>query len=144
MGTSAIDLKGQTLASTGARVVAMIVDIIISGIIGGVFIIGLPSDLAMVGNLISIIVSVVYFVGLTHYTDGQTVGKMVMNIKVMALDESNATVSIQGNWVALFLRWLLYIVEVFFCFLIAIILVWQNENNQRIGDMVAKTVVVQA
>ncbi|MFW9916584.1 MAG: RDD family protein [Candidatus Thorarchaeota archaeon] len=144
MATSAIDLKGQTLAGTGARIIAMFIDLIIVGVIGGVFMFGLPEDLAIVGNLITLVVSIAYFMGLTEYTDGQTVGKMVMNVKVMALDESNAVVSIKGNWVANFLRWLLYIIDVGLCCLIGIILVWQTENKQRLGDMIGKTVVVRA
>ncbi|MHA2272643.1 MAG: RDD family protein [Candidatus Hodarchaeales archaeon] len=144
MATSAIDLKGQTLAGTGARAIAIIIDLIITGLIGGVLMVGLPEDLAMLGNIITIVVSAAYFVGMTHYTDGQTVGKMAMSIKVVVLDESNAAVSIQGNWAALTLRWVLYIVDVVLCCLIGLILVWQTENKQRVGDMVAKTVVVRA
>ncbi|MHA2232281.1 MAG: RDD family protein [Candidatus Hodarchaeales archaeon] len=144
MATSTMDLKGQVLAGTGARAVAMLIDLIIIGIINGVVIFGLGEDLATVANIISIVVFAAYFVGLTQYTDGQTVGKMAMSIKVVALDEANAAVSIQDNWPALFLRWLLYIVDVIFCCLISIILIWQTENKQRLGDMIGKTVVVRA
>lgn len=144
MATSTMDLKGQVMAGTGARAVAMLIDLIILGVINGVIIVALGEDLAMLANIAAIVVFGVYFVGLTQYTDGQTVGKMAMSIKVVALDASNAAVSIQGNWPALFLRWLLFFVEVLFCCLIGIILIWQTENKQRLGDMIAKTVVVRA
>ncbi|MFX0115862.1 MAG: RDD family protein [Candidatus Hodarchaeota archaeon] len=145
MAATSIDLKGQQFAGTGSRIIALFIDLLIVGIVGGIITYPLlDTDLVLIGYILEIIIFLVYFVGLTHYTDGQTAGKMVMNIRVMALDENNVVVSAQGNWVALFLRCLLYIVDVFLCCLIGIILVFQTQNKQRLGDMIAKTVVVRA
>ena len=41
-------------------------------------------------------------------------------------------------------RWLLLVVDAFFCFLVGLITALATTGHQRVGDLVAKTYVVSA
>jgi len=69
------------------------------------------------------------------FVDGQTIGKSIMSIKVMCLDGS------KPSKMALFLRWILYIVD--FGLGIGIVSIVFSKNCQRMGDLAAGTTVVK-
>lgn len=68
---------------------------------------------------------------------GQTVGKMIMKIKVVRLDGAPT------EWHNLFVRWMLRIVDLWiFSPSIGILSILLSDKKQRIGDSAAGTVVI--
>jgi uncharacterized RDD family membrane protein YckC len=127
------------LADTGRRVVAYIIDVIIVGVIVGV--IGVTLEAIGLGNVFSSLVATVLGFGYFIYmegTTGQTFGKRVMNIRVVT--ETGADITMAQSAVRNILR----IVDTFFFGLIGLILIIFTQKRQRIGDMVAKTIVIEA
>ena len=68
---------------------------------------------------------------------GQTLGKRICGIKVLNKDFSPCDIS------AGFLRNLLRIADAFFYYLVAVIAIAANFKWQRVGDVIAETVVVR-
>jgi uncharacterized RDD family membrane protein YckC len=69
---------------------------------------------------------------------GKSFGKMIMKIKVVKLDGTQATLP------AYFLRWVLRIIDtVIFSPGVALLILVLNEKGQRLGDMSAGTTVVK-
>lgn len=69
---------------------------------------------------------------------GYTPGKYLLGLVVIKPDGSNCTIG------ASILRNLLWIVDSFPTFnLIAMVSIWLTDDNQRVGDLVADTVVVK-
>ncbi len=129
-----------TLANIGERILAWIVDImiILSYVLSIVLIISFDwfsgSD----------VITFVFFVPLFFYdfafeqfNNGQSPGKKLMKIKVIALDGT------QGSFGKHFLRWILRPIDVGISYgLAAVITILINGKGQRIGDIVAGTSVV--
>ncbi len=70
--------------------------------------------------------------------NGQTLGKIAMNIRVVMLDGSQPGIG------AYLMRWLLRLVDTkLFSGLVAIIAIAASERGQRIGDIAAGTTVVR-
>ena len=68
---------------------------------------------------------------------GQTIGKMIMRIKVVRLDGAPT------EWYNLFVRWMLRIVDLWiFSPSIGILSILLSDKKQRIGDAAAGTVVI--
>jgi len=68
---------------------------------------------------------------------GQTVGKMIMKIKVVKVDGTRATIY------QYFVRWLCSIADIFLCFgALGISSIVVTKNAQRIGDIAAETAVI--
>jgi uncharacterized RDD family membrane protein YckC len=138
------------------RFVAILIDTIIIAIIGGILSISFNalavitnspsgtvtvSPASAVGGLVSLAVFVLYFTLLEgHY--GQTVGKMAVKIKVVReadgaqIDYSEAAV----RTILRFLDLIPYIIP----YLLGATLIWSSDKKQRLGDRVARTVVVKA
>jgi uncharacterized RDD family membrane protein YckC len=68
---------------------------------------------------------------------GATIGKMVLGLRVVKLDGSRI------SWKESIIRTLLRIIDGLFGYLLGAILVWKSPTKQRLGDRVAKTVVVR-
>lgn len=143
----------KKLATLGQRIVAWIVDLIIIGIIaavlgglafGSIFLGGLAANpFAAVFGVTALVVMFVVIFGYTIYFEGarqgQTVGKMVMKIRVV--DEKT------GKFITMeqaLIRNILRIIDNQVIGLIAVILIAVTEKKQRLGDILAKTVVVKA
>lgn len=73
-----------------------------------------------------------------HNHSGQTIGMRVMSIQVVSVDGSPAS---RGQ---LLIRALLFLVDVGMTPLIGLISMLVTSKNQRVGDLVAKTIVRSA
>jgi uncharacterized RDD family membrane protein YckC len=139
-----------------SRIVAVIIDTIIVGVVA--FILALPFGvLAMLNPMAyanpmlaaqvaaaSLAVSglsLLIFVGYYTYfegTTGQTIGKKIVNIKVVK--ENGKPMTYMDSLVRTILR----VVDGIGFYLIGFIVILASEKKQRIGDMAARTLVVKA
>jgi uncharacterized RDD family membrane protein YckC len=136
---------------TGRRILAIIVDGIIvalpTGLMGallGVVSAGggeVSASLEGVAGLFVALTSVVlyfgYYVLMEGYL-GQTLGKMLLGIKVIREDDGG----VPGVKAAA-IRTVLRIVDGLFSYLVGFIAVLASAKNQRLGDMAAHTLVVR-
>jgi uncharacterized RDD family membrane protein YckC len=134
---------------TGRRIVATIIDGMIigalygamSGTFGTVTTAGSATHwtatMPFGGSLGYAIVVAGYYILLEGYR-GQTVGKMLLGIKVI----NEATGGAPGMAGAT-LRTVLRVVDGLFGYLVAFIVVLSSAKRQRLGDMVARTLVVR-
>jgi uncharacterized RDD family membrane protein YckC len=130
----------------GRRIVAGIIDLVVLFII--FFIIGLlfgdsdtsgdgaSFELSGLPALLGFVVAFGYYF-VMEATSGQTLGKKVMGIKVVALDGP-------FSWGKSAIRTILRIVDGFFFYVVAVIVIAISKRGQRIGDMAAGTIVVRA
>ena len=128
-----------TVASVGDHIFAQLID-------WGVLLayIALLTWFVVETNISGWVVATLYLFPLLFYTlicevlnQGQTLGKMVLNIRVVKMDGSMPTLG------AYLMRWMLWLIDgpaTSFVGLVAMIL---NRNNQRLGDMAAGTVVIK-
>jgi len=142
----------RKLATIWQRVVAWIIDIIIVGIISAIlgvlafssfFLRGMTSNPAMVMfSITAIIVVFLVMFGYTIYFEGtqkgQTLGKRAMGIRVVD-EKSGKNITLEQA----IIRNILRIIDNQFFGLVAFILIVVTEKRQRIGDIIAKTIVVQ-
>jgi uncharacterized RDD family membrane protein YckC len=133
---------------TGRRILATIVDGVIFGGLYAVMVI-LFGSISTVGSanwngsmpalptLLYGVIVVLYYILLEGYL-GQTVGKMLLGIKVVREDDGEVP-GLGGATI----RTLLRIVDGIFNYLVAFIAVLISGKNQRLGDMAAHTLVVR-
>lgn len=132
---------------TGRRVLATIVDGIVltvgfwvmSALFGTTSVEGgqVGASLSGVAALGSFILVFAYYILLEGFL-GQTLGKMLLGIKVVRED----TGEVPGLGAAT-IRTLLRIIDSLFFYLVAFIAVLASQQNKRLGDMVAHTLVVR-
>jgi uncharacterized RDD family membrane protein YckC len=100
------------------------------------------SEYAIVGNKFLLYLLIIFAIGFLYLAvfqgiKGWTLGKLVLGIRVV--DESGRTGPGVGKGA---IRWVLWIVDGFFFYLVAFITALTSDKNQRVGDMAAKTFVV--
>ena len=132
---------------TGRRVLATIVDAIVLSVFFWVMSLlfgTTTAEGAQVGfslgglpSLFSFVVVFAYYMLLEGYL-GQTLGKMLLGIKVVRED----TGGVPGLGPAA-LRTVLRIIDGLFFYLVAFISVLATQKNRRLGDMAANTLVVR-
>jgi uncharacterized RDD family membrane protein YckC len=133
---------------TGRRILATIVDGLVFGLLyavmallfGTVTSVGAANwsgSLPALPSLLYVVIIALYYILLEGYL-GQTVGKMVLGIKVVR--EDNGEFPGLGGAA---IRTLLRIVDGLFSYLVAFITVLISGKNQRLGDMTAHTLVVR-
>ena len=137
----------------GRRVLATIIDVLLLGVVAslltapgalidgwgsGQFSDAASSLLFSFGGLAALLVYFAYFTIMEgHY--GQTLGKMALGIKVVRESDGRAP----GTKAAV-LRTLMRIVDSIGSYPVAFVVALVSDKNQRLGDMVAKTLVVRA
>jgi len=135
------------LASLGARIIAFGIDyfLMICYVVSAYFLLdafglfGVSTDRWLVYGLYSLVLLPAFFYAFLMETffRGQTVGKMIMKIKVVKTDGTRATIY------QYFVRWLCSIVDIFLCAgALGISSVIVTRNAQRIGDIAAETAVI--
>jgi uncharacterized RDD family membrane protein YckC len=132
---------------TGRRILATIVDAIVFSVIFWVLALLFGStsaeggsvafSLGGLGSLICLVVIFAYYTLLEGYL-GQTLGKMLLGIKVVR--EDNGGVPGLG---AAAIRTVLRIIGGILFYLVAFISVLATQKNRRLGDMAANTLVVR-
>jgi uncharacterized RDD family membrane protein YckC len=135
----------------GRRVLSTIIDVVllcivasilsapgalIDGVADGRISDGVSGFLFSTGGIATLIVTFAYF-AIMEGRYGQTLGKMALGIKVVREDGGRI-----GTREAV-LRTLMRIVDSIGSYLVAFITVLISGKNQRLGDMVAKTLVVR-
>jgi len=131
------------IASVQKRIIGGLVDMVLLMvgymIFGKLFGTAAGGVIALSGipAFIYLIFGFLYFVLMEGRT-GQTVGKMVAKTKVV-----NASWE-QINMQEAVLRTLLRFIDGFLFYLVGLIVIVSSEKNQRLGDLVAKTYVVDA
>ncbi len=129
------------LASVGDRILAYLIDRLILVLFVVALIVlfaNLEMEIIWVWVVVIVIPYLVYSLMFEIFMNGQTPGKAAMNIRVIRLNGTPATV---GDYI---LRWIFAPID--FGFLggaIALILVAAGGKGQRLGDMVAGTTVVK-
>ena len=136
----------------GIRFVAQLIDgivLIVFYLVIGYLVAGLAGGLTPEGFKLegapailviglTIICWLVYFIVLESFWRGRTLGKRLTGIQVVKAD--GAPIGFSEAVVRNVLR----LVDGFCCYLVGAILVWLSPRRQRLGDRVAKTVVVKA
>lgn len=133
----------QTPASLGERFLALLIDYILIGLY-------LYSTLALISwfqtstdFMVTIFLIMIYLPVLLYsflcetFNHGQSLGKRVMNIRVVKADGSTPSI---GSYL---LRWLLFPIDFFFTGGIGILSILLTKNSQRLGDLAAGTMVIK-
>lgn len=126
--------EAYRLAGISDRFVAIIIDTIIVGIIGGMFFAGTKSSLFGIG--ISSIIGVIYQWYFLTVHDGQTPGKMMMKIRVIKENGAPLTAA------EAILRYIGYHVNTW-VFSLGWIWAAVDERNQGWHDKIVRTYVVR-
>ncbi|MGZ8889293.1 MAG: RDD family protein [Halobacteriota archaeon] len=142
------------------RFVAILIDVIILVIITGIITAPLnapivtvtvsegvwntataPNPLSWLAGGVSLLIWFVYFV-LLEGSYGQTVGKMLVKIKVVR-EEDGTKIDYKDAVVRNVMR-IIDFIPYFIPYLLGAILIWTSDTKQRLGDRTAHTVVVKA
>ena len=91
----------------------------------------------LLGSLLWIVFFLVYYVYMEG-SRGQTIGKMLTRIKVVSEDGGKI------NMNQALIRNVLRIIDAIAFYLVGAVLIWRSEKKQRLGDSVAKTIVIKA
>jgi len=130
-----------TLAGLSDRIFAHLIDLVIIGSTTALlFAILVTTGLLQSSPYLIILAFIPYF--FYHLTfeitmHGQSIGKKTMNIKVVKLDGTEATIS------GYLLRWLIRPIDIVFYGGIAILFIIVGGKGQRLGDLAAGTTVIK-
>jgi uncharacterized RDD family membrane protein YckC len=130
---------------TGRRIVQYIVDIILYGIIGSLLYFALHRGHGATGAILTAVYVVViiawyflYWAYIPFARNGQTLGMSLLSIRVISRDGGPASL------MQLFVRSILLILFGGISLLVGIITMMFSRYRQRVGDHIAKTMVVAA
>jgi uncharacterized RDD family membrane protein YckC len=134
---------------TGKRIVAAIFDIVVLAVVFVVFAVLFGDSQAETEDSASFNLSLeggpalIYFIVVLAYyfvmeaATGKTLGKMIMGLRVQALDGAYTPMKA-------FLRNLLRVIDGLpFLYLLGLLLVVLSKRKQRLGDMAAGTIIVK-
>lgn len=135
----------QTPASIGERLVARIIDYVLLFlyIISTVYILERANIHASSGISFVLLFLFIYLPAFFYsllcevFNQGQSVGKKLLNIRVIKVDGSTPGL---GSYL---LRWLLYTVDVPLTGGLGVVVVLLNKNGQRLGDLAGGTMVIK-
>ena len=122
--------------SVGPRFLALLIDSVIIGVVGGLLSLPFHNATGVLGGSIGIL-TLLYFI-VMEATRGATLGKMALGLRVVKTDGSPI------SWSESIIRNLLRIIDGLFVYLVGAILVWTSPLRQRLGDRAAKTVVIRS
>ena len=122
--------------SVGPRFLAYLIDGLIIGAVSGLLFFPFRDAPGAWGGSIGLL-SILYFI-VMEATQGATLGKMALGLRVVKVDGSPI------SWRESIIRNLLRIVDGLFAYLVGAILIWNSPLRQRLGDRAAGTVVVRS
>jgi uncharacterized RDD family membrane protein YckC len=134
------------IASTGSRIVATIIDLFLFFIYFMIMSISLDQTFLSSGIgtgkfafLLLIRIPWIFYSPIVEFlTKGQSLGKYVMGIRVVKMSGENATIREYAT------RWIFRVVDIWFGFgFLAILFASTSEKGQRLGDMMANTVLIK-
>lgn len=125
----------------GKRAVAVIIDAIILFVVAYVLAMFTGSTTEDGFQMNGAPAFLLFFISFAYYivleaVMGGTLGKKALGIKIVKQDGTPM------DWQASIIRNLLRIIDGMFVYLVGAIVIWTSKNKQRLGDMVAHTVVV--
>jgi uncharacterized RDD family membrane protein YckC len=130
---------------TGRRIVQYAIDYVLSGIIPGLayWLLdrghGIMHGFGWVlATVISIVVLLWYWVIRPHQKNGQTFGMQLLRLRVISKHGGPA------NMTQLFIRAILLIIDDLFFGLVALVTMMCSRYRQRVGDHMARTIVISA
>lgn len=133
----------QTPASIGERILALIIDyVLISIYLFSTTYIFYETITTYTPSIVVYLVCIYfpaffYFLLCEVFNRGQSVGKKIMNIRVVKVDGSTPGIS------AYMLRWLLFVIDGPLTGGLGFIVILLTKNNQRLGDLAAGTMVLK-
>ncbi|MFW6224769.1 MAG: RDD family protein [Bacteroidota bacterium] len=128
------------VASVGERIIATFLDFLFMSayVIMMLLISGISRSSGYIYWFIVFLPVVLYHLLFEVFMEGQSLGKKIMNIKVMNSDGS------RPGFTSYFLRWIFRIIDITFLFGgIAVIIIITNGKGKRIGDLAANTSVIR-
>ena len=132
---------GTQRDAVGRRIAAAIIDGLLLVVVGfaAIILATLVFDSALLGTFLAGIYGLAAFAYFVYMEGayGQTVGKRVMDIVVVGEDGSKIDMR------AAAIRNVLRIVDGFAAYQVGLVAMLTNDNRQRVGDMVAGTIVVR-
>lgn len=129
-----MNVETYDLADISERFIALIIDVVILGMIGGIL--GVSVDLLWGGGLVGFIISAGYQWYFLTRQNGQTIGKMIMKIQVIKTDGTPI------SDMEAIIRYVGYILNTPFLFL-GWILAFFDNTRQGFHDKIANTYVVK-
>lgn len=127
-----------TVAGVGARMLAYLVDSVVYIVIMFIYAILMAVSSGNPAMVLVVLIPVFYPLLMEVFFNGQTLGKMAMDIRVVKVDGS------KPGFIAYLLRWIFIIVDIMMSFgSIATITIIFSKNSQRPGDMAAGTTVIR-
>lgn len=135
----------QTPASLGERFLALLIDLflLIVYLIGMSVLLDRLNIHGFNGASAYFLLLSVYLPALCYpllcevFNRGQSIGKQLLNIRVVKADGSTPSLS------AYLLRWLLFIIDLPLTSGLGAIVILLTKNNQRLGDLAAGTMVIK-
>jgi uncharacterized RDD family membrane protein YckC len=131
-------------ASIVRRILALIIDTVLISIVGGIIISAIGGMLGRVDyettGSASILIFLIYM-GYFIYMEGAygaTLGKKLLGIRVVTMDNRPL------SWTKAVVRNLMRIVDEFLFGLVGLISILLTQKKQRLGDLLAKTIVIKA
>ncbi|MEN8927498.1 MAG: RDD family protein, partial [Flavobacteriales bacterium] len=133
------------LASVGQRILAFLLDVVVLGLyyfVCTLIIAIISTNSYFFGEILIyiLVLPVYFFYNLISevYFDGQTVGKKILNIKVIKVDGSNPIIN------DYFIRWTYRVVDIFLSAgAFAAIFISASDKGQRLGDLSANTTLIK-
>ena len=137
------------LASLGSRILAYLVDMIVLIVLIAIFTVPIfviqymyftydEPLFELFANLVGFLMVFGYFILMEGpLGKGRTIGKMVLKLRVVK-EKDGSRIGFGKSAIRNFLR----IIDGFFLYLIGMLLISRSEKNQRLGDSVAKTIVI--
>jgi len=130
---------------TGRRVIQYIIDYLITGIVASIIVWALDRGHGA-GNAVLVAVGVIidaawyfwYWVYRPYRANGQSFGMQLLGLRVISKDGGRASM------VQLLIRGILLIVDTFLWGLVGLVTIVCSRYRQRVGDHVARTLVVRA
>jgi uncharacterized RDD family membrane protein YckC len=131
------------IAGLGERIIARAIDYLVQlmyGICAVYVLMGLLYTLNAPTYLVTILLLIPIFgydLAMEVLLNGQSIGKKITRLQVMSEDGHSATLGQK------LLRWLIFPIDAFLFFIIAILSITNTRYGQRLGDLAAGTVVVR-